>query len=72
MRDRTTRTVLYTLLRVAKVTSAAFTESVKRAITEQTIEMFGIYSPVTGKKFAFPVAEKFIMFSLLLIHNEKL
>ena len=72
MRDRTTRTVLDTLLRVAKITSAAFTKSVKRAVTEQTVEMFGIYSPVTGKKFTFPVAEKFIMFGLILVHDEKL
>ena len=72
MRDRTACTILDTLLRVTKVTSAAFTKSIKRTVTEQAVEMFGVYSFMAGKEFTFPVTEKFIVFGFLLVHNEKL
>ena len=32
--------------------------------------MIRIDALVTGEEFAFPIAEKFIVFTLLLIHNE--
>ena len=72
MRDRTVCTVFDALLRKPEVTSAAFTKGIKRTITEQAVEVFGIYSLMAGKEFTFPVTEKFIVFGYLLVHNEKL
>ena len=61
MRNRTVRTVLDALFRITEIASAPFTECIKRAVTKQTIKMFRIDTLVTGKEFAFPVAEKLIM-----------
>ena len=70
MRDRTIRTVLDALFRIPKIPPAALTESIKRTITKQTIEMIGIYPLVAGEELTFPVAEKFIVLGFFFIHNQ--
>jgi hypothetical protein len=50
------------LLRVSEIPPAAFPKGIQRAVTEQAIKLFRIRPCVAGKKFTFPVAEKFVMF----------
>ena len=69
MRNSTVRTILDPLLRVPKISSAPFAESIKRTIAEQAVEMFRINAFVTGEKLAFPVAEIFVVFTFFVVHN---
>ena len=72
MRNCAGCTVFDPLLSIPKIPTAPFTECIKRAVTKQTIKMFRIDTLVTGKEFAFPVAEKFIVFGFFLVHHERL
>lgn len=55
-------TVFDAFFRILKISAASFTKSIKRAVTEQAVEVFRISTRMTGKKFTFPIAEEFIVF----------
>ena len=64
MRYEAIGAVLDALVCISKISPAALTECIQRTVTEQAVEMFRIRAGMAGKKFTFPVAEKFIMLRL--------
>ena len=64
MRYQTVGAVLDALICISKISSAALTECIQRTVAKQAVEMFRIRAGMAGKKFALPVAEKFIMLRL--------
>ena len=64
MRDQTVGAVLDALVGISKIPAAALTERIQRTVAKQAVEMFRICAGMAGKKFALPVAEKFITLRL--------
>ena len=61
MRQLAVGTVLYSILRIAEVSSALISKSIQRTVTEQTVKIFRICPFMAWKIFAFSVAEKRIV-----------
>ena len=69
MGNKAVRAVFDALFRITEIASAPFTECIKRAVTKQTIKMVCVNPFVTGKEFAFPITEEFLVFCFFVIHN---
>lgn len=57
MRDQTVGAILHAGIQHAVIAATLFKE-IERAKAEETVEIFGIFSLVTGKVFAIPIGEK--------------
>lgn len=64
VRHQASGAVLDAVFQIAEISTAALPEGVKRAVTEQTVEMLRVRSRMAGKELTFPVAEEFIMLRL--------
>jgi hypothetical protein len=61
VREKAVRAVLDAILPVAEISATPVTKEIKGTVAEQTVEVLRIRSGMTGKVFAFPVAEESIM-----------
>ena len=64
MRDHAPGAVFHTLIGVAAVAAAVFSQRVERAIAEQAVEIVGIVRFVAGKELTLPVLKKCVMLAL--------
>ena len=64
MRTQATGTVLNALLGIGKITSALFSQGIKRAIAKQAAKLFCILALVAGKILAFGILKEFIIFHI--------
>ena len=65
--DKAVGAIFYAVIRICKIAAAVFTQSIKRAVAENTVKIFGIVYFVAGEVFTFFVLKKFI-----IIHRNNL
>ena len=53
--------VLDSIFRIGKTSAAAVAQRIQRAIAEQAVEVFFLYTLMAGKIFTVPVLEKFVV-----------
>lgn len=61
VRDQTIAAVLYSLLRIPVVSSAAFAEGVQGAVAEQAVKLILVFRIMTWEILTFPVGKEFVI-----------